>query len=303
MSNGGCLMDKYDYVIAKPEMEEVLYHAGFHKYIDKYLGKNGKWIYKYAGQAKGAATGAINKAKTMLPGLQKQATGAVSTVKKKTSSAMSTGTKTASAVKSQAQKRISSMLPILSKKLNKAKKQARSQAAGVKLVARDKTKKLKKQADGTYSNVKKRLTKTKSKPTMKSSELSRDIKSLNATSGASAARQINRSRKDNYGIYQVHQVKTARQNAKKIKTQDPTKKSVAKYRTKNNGPFPSDWNDLRFKGYSNSMTNAGERGMRTNAGISAGRKRTGYKSKSKKYRGGTAYYDYYVQQRNKKKKK
>lgn len=40
-------MDKYDYVIAKPEIEEVLYHAGFHKYIDKYLGKNGKWIYKY----------------------------------------------------------------------------------------------------------------------------------------------------------------------------------------------------------------------------------------------------------------
>lgn len=40
-------MDKYDYVIAKPEIEEVLYHAGFHKYIDKYLGKNGKWVYVY----------------------------------------------------------------------------------------------------------------------------------------------------------------------------------------------------------------------------------------------------------------
>lgn len=149
-------MDKYDYVIAKPEMEEVLYHAGFHKYIDKYLGKNGKWIYKYAGQAKNAVSGAVNKAKTMLPGLQKQATGAVSTARKQASSMMSTGRKTASAAKKQAQKRINAMLPILSKKFNSAKKKARSQAAGVKLVARDKTKKLKKQADGTYKNVQKK---------------------------------------------------------------------------------------------------------------------------------------------------
>lgn len=44
-------MDKYDYVITKPEMEEVLYHSGVHKYIDKYLGKNGKWIYKYKSKA------------------------------------------------------------------------------------------------------------------------------------------------------------------------------------------------------------------------------------------------------------
>lgn len=40
-------MDNYDGIINKPKMEEILYHAGFHKYIDKYLGKNGKWIYKY----------------------------------------------------------------------------------------------------------------------------------------------------------------------------------------------------------------------------------------------------------------
>lgn len=156
-------MDNYDGIITKPEMEEVLYHAGFHKYIDKYLGKNGKWIYKYAGQAKNAATGVVNKAKTMLPGLQKQATGAVSTVKKKASSAMSTGSKTASAAKSQAQKRIRAMLPILSKKLNKAKKQARSQAAGVKLVAKSKTNKLKKQADGTMKNVSSAAKKVKDK--------------------------------------------------------------------------------------------------------------------------------------------
>lgn len=146
-------MDKYDYVIAKPEMEEVLYHAGFHKYIDKYLGKNGKWIYKYAGQAKNAATGAINKAKTMLPGLQKQATGAVSTARKAVSTAASSGARTASSVKKQAQKRINAMLPILSKKFNSAKKKARSQAAGVKLVAKSKTNKLKKQADGTMKNI------------------------------------------------------------------------------------------------------------------------------------------------------
>ena len=112
-------MDKYDYVIAKPEMEEVLYHAGFHKYIDKYLGKNGKWIYKYAGQAKNAVSGAVNKAKTMLPGLQKQATGAVSTAKKQASSMMSTGRKTASTAKKQARNKINKMLPILSKKLSR----------------------------------------------------------------------------------------------------------------------------------------------------------------------------------------
>ena len=39
--------DDYDGIINKPEMEEVLYHAGLHKYIDKYLGKNGKWVYVY----------------------------------------------------------------------------------------------------------------------------------------------------------------------------------------------------------------------------------------------------------------
>ena len=37
----------YDYVITKPELEEALYHAGFHKYIDRYKGKNGKWVYVY----------------------------------------------------------------------------------------------------------------------------------------------------------------------------------------------------------------------------------------------------------------
>lgn len=59
-----------------------------------------------------------------------------------------------------------------------------------------------------------------------------------------------------------------------------SKKSVAKYYSKNNGPFPSDWNDLRFKGYSNSMTNAGERGLRVNQGIAAGRKRTKNKKRN-----------------------
>lgn len=136
--------EEYDGIINKPEIEEVLYHAGFHKYIDKYLGKNGKWIYKYAGQAKSAATGAINKAKTMLPGLQNQATGAVTTAKKKVSSLASTGSKTASGVKKQAQNRISKMLPILSKKLNSTKKSASSSAN-----------KLKKQANSAYSSAKK----------------------------------------------------------------------------------------------------------------------------------------------------
>lgn len=152
MNNGGLLMDKYDYVIVKPEMEEVLYHAGFHKYIDKYLGKNGKWIYKYAGQAKNAATGAINKAKTMLPGFQKQATGAVTTAKKKASSLASTGTKTARSVKKQAQSKINKMLPILSKKYNTAKKSASGTAN-----------KLKKQAKGAYYSGKSKVSSTVTK--------------------------------------------------------------------------------------------------------------------------------------------
>ena len=145
-------MDNYDGIITKPEIEEVLYHAGFHKYIDKYLGKNGKWIYKYAGQAKNAATGLVNKAKTMLPGLQSQATGAVTTAKKKASSLTSTGAKTASGVKKQAQSRINKILPILSKKFNATKKSASSQAS-----------KLKKQADGTIKNVSSQIKKTKNR--------------------------------------------------------------------------------------------------------------------------------------------
>ena len=166
--------EEYDGIVNKPEIEEVLYHAGFHKYIDKYLGKNGKWIYKYAGQAKSAATGAINKAKTMLPGLQSQATGAVTTAKKKVSSLASTGSKTASGVKKQAQNRISKMLPILSKKLNSAKKSASSSAnklkkqansaySSAKKSASSQASKLKKQADGTMKSVSSAAKKVKDK--------------------------------------------------------------------------------------------------------------------------------------------
>ena len=189
-------MDKYDYVINKPEMEEVLYHAGFHKYIDKYLGKNGKWIYKYAGQAKSAATGAINKAKTMLPGLQKQATGAVSTVKKKTSSMASTGAKSASAAKSQAQKKVSSMLPILSKKLNKTKKQARSQAAGVKLVAKSKTNKFKKTVKNTTNKLKPKTVITVTDPdTGEVRDVSNNAFYRNLDKAAKTAKNKNRKRR------------------------------------------------------------------------------------------------------------
>lgn len=55
MNNGGLLMDKYDYVIAKPEMEDIFIQHGWvkdqaakvHKYIERHRGKNGRWIYKY----------------------------------------------------------------------------------------------------------------------------------------------------------------------------------------------------------------------------------------------------------------
>jgi len=144
----------YDGIINKPSMEEVLYHGAFHKYLNKYMGKNGKWVYVY-NQAKNAASGAMNKAKAALPGLQKQAMSTAVSTRNKVGSAVSSGSKQASALKKKAQSKVSSMLPILSKKLNSAKKKARSQAAGVKLVARDKTKKLKKTAQGTYEQAKK----------------------------------------------------------------------------------------------------------------------------------------------------
>ena len=47
MNNGGLIMNEYDGVITKPEMEDLFIEHGLHKYIDKYLGKNGKWIYRY----------------------------------------------------------------------------------------------------------------------------------------------------------------------------------------------------------------------------------------------------------------
>lgn len=95
-------MDTYDGIINKPEMKDLFVEHGLHKYIDKYLGKNGKWIYKYAGQAKSAANGLVNKAKTILPGLQSQAAGAVTTAKKKTASIASTGSNTVSSLKKKA---------------------------------------------------------------------------------------------------------------------------------------------------------------------------------------------------------
>lgn len=57
------------------------------------------------------------------------------------------------------------------------------------------------------------------------------------------------------------------------------KKSVKRFRNTNTSPFPKDWKDLRFKGYSNSMTNAGERGLKVKSGIEAGRKRVAKKKK------------------------
>ena len=236
-------MDKYDGIINKPEMEEVLYHAGFHKYIDKYLGKNGKWIYKYAGQAKNAVSDVVNKAKTMLPGLQKQATGAVSTAKKQASSIMSTGRKTTSTAKKQAQKRINAMLPILSKKFNSAKKKARSQAAGVKLVARDKTKKLKKQADGTIKNVQNKV------------------------------KDVYYREKSKAGARNVKAVRKA------LKIKDPTiiteGAKIKRY------PMVTKYsiNKAYYGNSGKSDSRSSQRGSRVNEGIAAGRKRAARKRK------------------------
>lgn len=103
-------MDKYDGIINKPDIEEVLYHAGFHKYIDKYMGKNGKWIYKYAKSIKNAINGGINKAKTIGPDIQKQTNSLVKTGKSKYS---------------QARSRVMSMLPILRKRAKTTARKAK----------------------------------------------------------------------------------------------------------------------------------------------------------------------------------
>ena len=153
--------NEYDYIISKPDIEEVLYHGAFHKYLNKYMGKNGKWVYVYnkakgmANQAAGAASGMVNKAKAALPGLQKQAMSTAVSTRNKVGAAVSSGSKQASALKAQARKKVSAMLPILTKKINKAK----NQATGVKLLARDKTKGVRKQARSSYNTAKKAVTK------------------------------------------------------------------------------------------------------------------------------------------------
>lgn len=58
----------YDYVTTKPELEEALYHAGFHKYIDRYMGKNGKWVYVY-NKAKKNIADAAYKTKNAIRGM------------------------------------------------------------------------------------------------------------------------------------------------------------------------------------------------------------------------------------------
>lgn len=143
MSNGGLLMKTYDGVIEKPELnDETLAHFGLakavHKYIDKYMGKNGKWIYRYASTAKSAATGAINKAKTMLPGMQKKATSLVSK-----------GTKIASSQYSQARKRMSSLLPGLYRKRTTVSNGVRKTVKRANQITRK-----------TYSSARKNLNKT-----------------------------------------------------------------------------------------------------------------------------------------------
>lgn len=60
-------MEQYDYIITKPELnDETLAHflGGAHKYLKKYMGKNGKWVYVYNKVKKGlndAAYKAKNK--------------------------------------------------------------------------------------------------------------------------------------------------------------------------------------------------------------------------------------------------
>mgnify|MGYP007038181275 CR=1 FL=1 len=60
----------YDYVINKPELnEDLMLEHGFveraHKYIKKYMGKSGKWVYVY-NKASGAAKGLANTINTQV---------------------------------------------------------------------------------------------------------------------------------------------------------------------------------------------------------------------------------------------
>lgn len=61
-------MEQYDYIITKPELnDETLAHflGGAHKYLKKYMGKNGKWVYVY-NKAKKGLNDAAYKAKNKL---------------------------------------------------------------------------------------------------------------------------------------------------------------------------------------------------------------------------------------------
>ena len=62
MNNGGLIMNEYDGVITKPDLEEeFIAHFGtsrsVHKHIDKVMGKNGKRIYKYTKSDKNSING------------------------------------------------------------------------------------------------------------------------------------------------------------------------------------------------------------------------------------------------------
>lgn len=85
----------YDYVTTKPELEEALYHASFHKYINRYMGKNGKWVYEYAKKAKNPYV-AIDEVAT---NARKKVSGVVDSVKNKDNiKKFKKGIKTVSAV-------------------------------------------------------------------------------------------------------------------------------------------------------------------------------------------------------------
>lgn len=62
-------MEVYDYVVTKPELnDDTLAHflGGAHKYLNKYMGKNGKWVYVYnRGKSKAQEILAKQKRKKM----------------------------------------------------------------------------------------------------------------------------------------------------------------------------------------------------------------------------------------------
>lgn len=201
-------MEMYDYVVTKPELnDDTLAHflGGAHKYLKKYMGKNGKWVYVYK------------------------------------------------------------------QKITDLKGRYRTRNGGRTYIDLDE-----RENERGYSSSRARGDQIYGSRNAKNGWTSlSEVKGLSdhGNSQSYSKQGINR------GIAAGRKRAAKQISAAKKGAIPVTKRSVKRFRNTNTSPFPKDWNDLRFKGYSNSMTNAGEKGLKVKSGIEAGRKRAAKKKK------------------------